>query len=517
MFWFVVNRICTVSSVKEHLPNPTSGLLAAHIWYSNNMKARRISNQIDLPDTAFELSGPKMNVKQDAIIKLLSDWRSISILLLATILIGANPAAAEELAVESRANAKKPNIIYVMLDDAGYADFGAFGSKDIQTPTFDQLCREGMRFTHHYSGSAVCAPTRCVLMTGLHSGHCKRRDNKATAHQDEIDNGLVFLDKTDLTIAKAMQNAGYVTGGIGKWGLGNPGSTGSPDKQGFDHFYGYLDQVHAHNHYTDWLWEDGKRSEILGNANKKEQTYVHDLLEDKTMDFIQKYADGDKPFFLYLPYTLPHGKYVIPHSDSAYQIYANKNWTQQVKNYAGMVTRADQTVGKMMELLKELKIDQDTIVFYTSDNGPNIEFAKAIGSGGPFRGTKRQLTEGGLRAAMVARWPGKIPADKSSEFAWSMVDMFPTCLELAGSSNLPNHLDGVSVLPTLMGAHQKPLEHIYFEIHHPFQQSVRIGDFKGFRTGTEQPLELFNVVNDPSETKNIATKRSNRLPVLPDS
>jgi arylsulfatase A-like enzyme len=409
---------------------------------------------------------------------------------------------------------KKPNIIYIMLDDAGYADFGAFGSTDIQTSTFDQMCREGMRFNHHYSGSAVCAPTRCVLMTGLHTGHCKRRDNKTTALQNELSHkGLVFLDKNDVTVAAAMQAAGYTTAGIGKWGLGNADTPGTPDNQGFDHFFGYLDQVHAHNHYTDWLWKDGKRMEIPGNADGAETTYVHDLFEQETLDFVRNNANEDKPFFLYLPYTLPHGKYVIPHETNAYKIYAEKAWQPQVKQYAAMVTRADETVGKLLALLKELKIDDDTIVFYTSDNGPNAPFAKALKSGQPFRGVKRQLTEGGLRAAMVARWPGKIPSGASSDFAWSMVDVFPTCCDLAGvekSSVLKDQkLDGVSVVPTLMGQVQEPIDSIYFEIHHPFQQAVRMDQWKGFRTGTKEALKLFDVNEDPGESTDLAAQHEN--------
>lgn len=400
---------------------------------------------------------------------------------------------------------QRPNIIYIMLDDAGYGDFGAFGSSDIQTPTFDQMCREGLRFTHHYSGSAVCAPTRCVLMTGLHSGRCKRRDNKATANQQELPNGLVFLDKSDMTVAKFLQQQGYVTGGIGKWGLGNSGTAGAPDKQGFDHFLGYLDQVHAHNHYTDWLWNDGEKMMLPGNSDGKQETYVHDVLEKDTLEFVRQHANQEKPFFLYLPYTLPHGKYVIPAEDPCLKLYAEKGWNQTTKNYAAMVTRADQTVGKLMDLLKELKIDENTIVFYTSDNGPNAPFAKSLKSGGPFRGIKRQLTEGGLRAAMVARWPNKIPADRTSEFVWSMVDVFPTCAELA-NADVPKtlKLDGRSVVPTLLGEPQKAHEYLYFEIHHPFQQAVRIGEFKAIRFGTKESVQLFNVVTDPGEKDDVS-------------
>lgn len=399
----------------------------------------------------------------------------------------------------------RPNIIYIMLDDAGYGDFGATGSPAIQTPNFDRICREGQLFRQHYSGSAVCAPTRCVLMTGLHTGHCKRRDNKATGNLQQTTNGLVFLNESDVTVAAALQQAGYVTGGIGKWGLGNTGTAGAPDKQGFDHFLGYLDQVHAHNHYTDWLWNDGQKMPIPGNRDKQQGTYIHDVFEADTLNFIREQASQEQPFFLYLPYTLPHGSYVIPADDPAFQIYADQAWPDNVKNYAAMVTRADRSVGKILELLQELKIDDQTILFYTSDNGPNRVFTGPLKSGGPFRGIKRQLTEGGLRAAMAVRWPGKVPAGTTSEFVWSMIDVFPTLCELAQTKG-PDHLDGTSVVPTLLGKSQPPLDHHYFEIHHPFQQAVRVGPWKGFRLGTEEPLKLFDVVADPGESKDVASQ-----------
>ena len=398
--------------------------------------------------------------------------------------------------------ADKPNIIYIMLDDAGYGDFGAFGSKQIQTPNFDRMCKEGTRFTQHYSGSAVCAPTRCVLMTGLHPGHCRRRDNTATAHHEDFaGRPLVFLKDEDVTVAEALQEAGYVTGGIGKWGLGNPGTSGEPAKQGFDHWFGYLDQVHAHNHYTDWLWEDGDRREIPENANGKKQVYVHDLLEEATLKFIRTYQD--KAFFLYLAYTLPHGEYVIPHDDPAYAMYADKQLPQRVKEYAAMVTRADRSVGEILALLEELKLDEETIVFYTSDNGPNTLFANRINSGGGLRGIKRQLYEGGLRAAMAVRWPGKVPAGRTSEFIWSMTDLFPTACELAGVK-APEHLDGMSVAPTLLGKEQTPHKHLYWEIHHPFQQAVRMGKWKAIRFGTESPVQLYDLNSDSAEKNNVA-------------
>jgi len=230
-------------------------------------------------------------------------------------------------------------------------DFSAMGSENIQTPIFDRMCREGLRFTDHYSGSAVCAPTRCVLMTGLHTGHCRSRDNMVAAARDQSDTGKrVFLRDEDVTVAESLQQSGYVTGGVGKWGLGNSGYAGSPDKQGFDHFLGYLDQRHAHDHFTDWLWNDGQRMET-------DKRYSHYIFEDDTLNFIRE--NKDKPFFLYLPYCLPHGKYVIPHEDPSYQLYKDKPWSQEVRNYAGMVTRADVTVGKVLDLLRPALIQMD--------------------------------------------------------------------------------------------------------------------------------------------------------------
>lgn len=400
-------------------------------------------------------------------------------------------------AVSSYAADRKPNVIYVMLDDAGYADFGAMGSTEIQTPNFDRMCAEGMRFTDHYSGSAVCAPTRCVLMTGLHTGHCRRRDNKAAAARNQTDeNGLVFLKDEDVTVAESLQKAGYVTGGIGKWGLGNPGSAGTPDKQGFDHFLGYLDQVHAHDHYTDWLWNDGERME----TNKR---YSHYLFEEDTTRFIREHKD--KPFFLYLPYCLPHGKYVIPHDDAAYQIYKDKPWSQEVRNYAAMVTRADTTVGLILDLLQELKLDEDTIVFYTSDNGPNTPFVKSLGSNAPFQGIKRTLYEGGIRAAMAVRWPGQTPAGVTSDFVWGMRDVFPTLCDLAETST-PQNLDGISVVPTLTGKSQADRGPLYWAFPGGSQQAVRMGQWKGLRRGTKGSLMLFDLQADPGETNDVAAE-----------
>ena len=400
---------------------------------------------------------------------------------------------------------RKPNIIYVMLDDAGYGDFSEFGSPHVKTPTFDRLCAEGMKFTDHYSGSAVCAPTRCVLMTGLHTGHCRRRDNTAKALLKELsqENGrpLVFLEDEDVTVAEALKEAGYYTAGVGKWALGNPGSTGAPENQGFDYWYGYLDQVHAHDHFPAEIWDGGKMVPVPGNADGKKGTYIPYQQEAKALQLIREHRD--QPFFLYMAVTPPHGAYIIPTDDPAFAMYEGIPGGNQVQHYAAMVTRTDQTVGKVMDLLKELGIDEDTIVFYTSDNGPNLPFVKAINSAGGLRGTKRQLYEGGIRAAMAVRWPGEIKAGVSSDFVWDMRDVFPTLCQLA-DVQAPPHLDGMSVLPTLRGKEQRPRMMHYWEIHSPFQQAVRFGDWKGIRFGTEEPLELYNLEQDRGEAENVA-------------
>ena len=401
-------------------------------------------------------------------------------------------------------NNSKPNIIYIMLDDAGYGDLNTDSSRAVKTPHFARMAREGLLLTNHYSGSAVCAPTRCVLMTGLHTGHCRRRDNVAKANkQDFKGRALVFLKDEDLTVAEVLKKSGYQTCGIGKWGIGNPGSEGVPEKQGFDRWFGYLDQTHAHDHFTPYLLDGGKKRAIPENNNGKKGKYVHELLEQETLDYIREHKKG--PFFLYLAYTLPHGKYEIPADDPALKAYADKDWTQRTKNYAAMVTRADQTVGKILDLLKELRIDENTIVFYTSDNGPNQPFLKPLDSSAGLRGTKRKLYEGGIRAKMAVRWPGHVEANSQSEFICGMRDFFPTACELAGTS-APKNLDGISIAATLLGKTQQPRKHLYWEYHSPFQQAVRMGNWKAIRWGTKEPVELYDLKIDPQEKQDVAAK-----------
>ncbi|MBL7222373.1 MAG: arylsulfatase [Candidatus Brocadiae bacterium] len=415
--------------------------------------------------------------------------------------LGAMGAAVVAAGRGIAAPARKPNIIFIMVDDLGYGDLGCYGQKLIRTPHLDRMAAEGTKFTDCYAGSAVCAPTRCVLMTGLHSGHCTRRGNRAKADLpgEGKNRGLVPLRPTDYTVATHLRKAGYVTGGIGKWGLGNPGTTGSPDKHGFDHFYGYLDQVHAHSYYPTWLWRNDQRQELAGNQGGKRQQYAHDLFEADTLDFIRR--SKGKPFFLYLPYTIPHGKYEVP--DTA--PYTAQPWPKTQKNYAAMITRVDATVGKLFALLRELGLDEHTLVFFTSDNGPNPPFLKLFHSAGGLRGIKRSLYEGGIRMPMIVRWPGKVPAGKTSDFVWTHTDFFPTACELAGTA-LPKGLDGMSVLPTLLGSLQKPHDALYWEFHAPFHQAVRMGRWKGVRFGTDEPLELYDLATDRGEKTDITAQ-----------
>ena len=396
----------------------------------------------------------------------------------------------------SAATPAKPNIIFVMVDDAGVGDFSNYGGKDLLTPVMDKMAKEGMQFSNAYSGNAVCGPTRCTLMTGLHPGHAIRRANQSK-------NGILPLSKDSITVASILKKQGYTTGGFGKWGLGNVGTTGIPEKQGFDTWYGYYDQKHAHNYYTDYLVENSKRIELLENQNGKKGSYTHYLVEQQTLKFIDD--NKDKPFFCYAAWTPPHGSFVIPSDDPNLAFYKDKPWSQTVKNYAAMVSLLDAGVGRILEKLKEHGIDDNTLVIYTSDNGANGQFIKAINSSAGLRGGKRSLYEGGIRAPLVARWPGKIKAGTQSDILMGQVDLMETAAELASISKTPKN-DGVSFLPTLLGKTQKNQhEFLYFEIYEgAFQQSTRMGQWKGYRKGLKDPIEVYNLSNDPSEKTNIA-------------
>jgi arylsulfatase A-like enzyme len=391
----------------------------------------------------------------------------------------------------------RPNLVFILADDAGLGEFGCYGGTAIPTPNVDRLAREGMIFRNAYSGSAVCAPTRCVLMTGLHPGHGLRR-----ANQSKI--GLLALATGTPTVARLFQAAGYRTGGFGKWGLGNEGTTGAAEKQGFDLFYGYYDQVHAHSYFPDELTRNGARERLPGNQDGKGTQYSHDLIEAETLRFIEAEARGGKPFFCYAAWTLPHGKFEIP----SFAQFADRPWPEPVQIHAAMIARLDAGVGKVLAKLRELGIENNTLVVFTSDNGAEGPGRQTFNSTTGLRGYKRHLYEGGIRAPFVARWPGKIAPGQSSDLLTSHVDLMATAAELAGTAS--PRTDGISILPTLLGRPQAVKhESLYWEIYEgpsPFQQAVRLGPWKGYRTGTKAPLELYHLGRDREEATNIAAQ-----------
>jgi len=399
-----------------------------------------------------------------------------------------------------QARPRKPNIIFILADDLGYGDLGCYGQKRIRTPHLDAFAAEGIRFTQAYAGSTVCAPSRCGLMTGLHMGHALVRGN-----------ALVPLRPEDVTVAEVLKEAGYAAALAGKWGLGEPETTGIPNKQGFEYFYGYLNQVHAHNYYPDYLWRNEEKvplpNEQTGGVATKRVVYSADLITQEALAFIER--SKDRPFFLYYSPTIPHANNEAGKSGMEVpsdEPYSAEPWPQVEKNFAAMVTRLDADVGRIMALLKRLGIDQDTVVFFTSDNGPHKEGghdAAFFESSGAVRGTKRDLYEGGIRVPTMVRWPGRIkPA--VSDAAWAFWDFLPTAAELAGAK-CPDGLDGISIVPALMGRPWKGHEYLYWEFYEGgFKQAARFGDWKAVRAGLAGKTELYNLRDDLRETRNVA-------------
>jgi len=406
--------------------------------------------------------------------------------------------------------APRPNIVFILADDLGYGDLGCYGQKQILTPHLDQMAAEGMKFTHCYAGSTVCAPSRCALMTGRHTGHCTVRGN-----------ALVPLRPEDITVAELLKEANYATALIGKWGLGEPGSTGIPNRQGFDDFFGYLNQRHAHNSYPDYLWKNEEKVRLPGNVlgpvdnvSIKTGQHSHDLFTEEALNWLGK--QRTQPFFLYLAYTIPHannergraeGDGMEVPSDAP---YSDKPWPQPQKSHAAMITRLDRDVGRLFARLKELGLDENTIVFFTSDNGPHKEGGadpKFFNSSGPLQGFKRSLHDGGIRVPMLVRWPGHIRPGTVNDHVWALWDFLPTAAELAGVK-APAEIDGLSIVPTLLGEEgQKQHEFLYWEFHEGgSKQAVRMGDWKAVREKPGAPLELFNLQHDISEAHDIAAK-----------
>lgn len=401
---------------------------------------------------------------------------------------------------------KTPNIIYILADDMGYNDVGVYGQELIKTPQLDQMAAEGMRFTQHYSGSTVSAPSRGCLMTGLHTGHGYIRGNFSM----EIEGNLPIPENT-VTVAKLLQNEGYKTAMIGKWGLGGPGSVGGPNNQGFDYSFGYLDQRNAHSYYPPYLWENETKYPLEGNLKGNRKQYSHDLFTAQALNFIKK--EKDAPFFLYLPYTIPHSKFEVP-EDAPYN---DEEWAQPLKNYAAMITRMDSDIGKIIELLKKEGLDENTIVFFSSDNGPTGQPNKFFNSNAPFKGTKGNLYEGGLRIPLIARWPGKIKPGTVSDHLSAFWDFLPTACDLANVET-PEKIDGVSFLPTLLGENQPKHKYLYWEFfqynyswksgdnpdnrNFLHSQAIRMDNWKAIKRKSE--IELYNLQNDIGETKDVS-------------
>ena len=410
------------------------------------------------------------------------------------------------------ADSRKPNIIFVMADDLGYADLGSYGQTYIKTPHLDKMAREGMRFTDCYSGAPVCAPARSVLMTGQHTGHTTVRGNFGKGGVKGLvgGNGRVPLKAEDVTIAEVLKEAGYVTGMSGKWGLGEPGTTGLPGKQGWDDFHGYLNQRRAHSYYPTYIWHNEEKVMLDGNKDGKKKQYTHDMAAAFALDFIKRHRA--EPFFLYLPYLIPHEKYEIPDLGP----YENENWEPDEKVHAAMITRLDEDIGDMFALLKELDLDENTIVFFTSDNGAAKRWEGRFDSSGPLTGHKRDLTEGGIRVPMIARWPNKIKAGTTSGAPWWFPDVLPTCADIADTTP-PKNVDGRSILPTLRGNPQDLSKRsMYWEFYEGgFKQAARMGKWKAIRYD-KKAIELYNLSADIAEKRNLAKAHPERVKEFSD-
>ena len=407
---------------------------------------------------------------------------------------------------------RKPNIIYILADDLGYGDVGCFGQMKIKTPNLDKMCAEGMKFTQHYAGSTVCAPSRCVLMTGLHTGHAYIRGNSKNSMRPE-----------DVTIAEVLKTAGYTNGLIGKWGLGQEGSNGVPTKKGFDYFYGYLDQSMAHNYYPHFLLRNEERvslKNIVPNPGPYDQgvaiekiEYSHDLFAKEALQFVEK--NKDNPFYLYLALTIPHannegGQEGMEVPD--YGEYADLNWPEPQKGHAAMISLMDKDIGRLMAKLIELDIDNDTFVFFTSDNGPHREGGNNPDfndSNGPLRGLKRDLYEGGIRVPTIARWPGHITAGTNSDHISAFWDFFPTACDIVGAE-IPGGLDGLSMLPVLLGKEEQQQKHeyLYWEFHERNKKiGIRFGDWKVIKFINDDHVEVYNLQDDLEEQNDLASQK----------
>lgn len=420
----------------------------------------------------------------------------------------------------------KPNIIYILADDLGYGDLSLTGQKYFSTPHIDKLAEDGMFFTQHYSGSTVCAPSRSTLMTGLHTGHTFIRGNKEIQPE-----GQYPLDSSLVTVAELLKSGGYITGAFGKWGLGYPLSEGDPNNQGFDEFYGYNCQRIGHNYYPYHLWRNKTKEILEGNKFRQTDAYAPDLIHQAALSFIEK--NKDNQFFLYYPSIIPHAELAAPERlmqkhrakfspEKGYKgtddgkAYKNGGYGSQEEPhaaFAAMVNLLDEQVGEIRKKIEELGIAENTIIIFTSDNGPHSEGGadpNFFNSNSNLRGYKRDLYEGGIRVPMVAYWPGKIKPGKKSEHISAFWDVLPTVCEIA-QIKTPQNIDGISFLPELLGKKQEKHDYLYWEfLNQGGKQALRLGDWKGIRlnmsNNPEAPIELYNLAYDIGEQNNVAAE-----------
>jgi len=423
------------------------------------------------------------------------------------------------LVSSASAKEKKPNIIYLMLDEWGYFESGHMGSKDLITPNIDQFAKDGMRFTNAYAGAPVCGPTRCVLLTGLHSGHTSMRSN----------NGFAPIRKEEQTLASMLKKEGYATGGFGKWGIGGRGTSGVPEKHGFDEFFGYYDQVHAHTFYPKYLIRNSKEVSLEGNEGTsfyEGKTHAQDEIFNESMKFIRK--NKEKPFFCYLPWTPPHGLWGIDQDDPSWKLFKDKPWTagQRTKNdakvYAAFMHMIDRQIGEIIASLKEMDLDQETIFFLCGDNGGQAYFStkrRPHGFFGPnlnpetgerFKAGKGSLYEGGLKIPFLVRWPGMIKESVEADHLCYFPDIMPTLAELAGARSPKT--DGLSLMPTLLGEPgQKDHEYLYWE--YVGQTAVRMKNWKAYKQKKGQ-WQLYDLSKDVEEKKDLSRENPDVLKKL---
>ncbi len=423
-------------------------------------------------------------------------------------------------------NAQKPNIIYIMADDLGYGEIGVYGQKIIQTPNIDALAEKGVKFTQHYAGTSVCAPSRCVLMTGMHMGHAEVRGNGFSPPS-----GQVPISKETYTVAEFLKENGYKTGMIGKWGLGEPGTSGDPNDQGFDFFFGYTDQILAHNYYPEFLWRNGEKvyldNEVqyldttawhrgLGSYSTKKVDYSPELMTTEALGFIDQ--NKEDPFFLYLPYTLPHDNGEAAHDTLRFEVpslgrFETRDWPYHWKTYAASIEKLDAYVGKVTDKITELGLNENTLIIFTSDNGPYKGRAftsdSVFASNGPFRGYKRDLYEGGIRMPFVAQWTGVIPAGTITNHASAFYDFFPTVADIIDAQ--PPKTDGISYLNAMLGEPQEKHEYLYFEFYEGGKsQAMVMDEWKAVRNDVFRndmaPVELYNLNYDIEENNDISSE-----------